>query len=85
VSIVIFNPVRDISGGLSASHGLHVAHGMPAAPQLHASKRLPNMPVGQIGVCLADPARIVTADAFDCETADGPSRRTLIVRQGGVD
>jgi hypothetical protein len=31
VSIAIFNPVRDISGGLSASHGLQVAHGMLAA------------------------------------------------------
>jgi hypothetical protein len=42
-SIVTFSPVRDISGGLSASHGLQRPQGAPAPPQLQASKRLLNV------------------------------------------
>jgi hypothetical protein len=45
---VIFKPVRDISGGLSASQGLQIKQGA-AAPQLQASARSLNMAAGRSG------------------------------------
>jgi hypothetical protein len=49
-SISVRKPVRDMSGRLFASLGLHVGQGMAASPQWQASARLLNMPVkGQTG------------------------------------